>query len=87
MGKTKLNMSFLETIGSSMNVYRTKYYIVAQTHGVSISDINQSQSISEDIYFKRTTKRDADYESMFEDRTLIDGRRVPTTMYTRFYID
>lgn len=87
MGAKKLSMSFLETIESALNVYRTKNYIVAQNCGIGFSDDEQNHIISDDIFFKRTPKRDAEYESVFEDRTLIDGKRLPTTMYSRVYID
>ena len=36
---------------------------------------------------KRTPKRDKEYEIFFCHRRHIDGKRLPSTMYARTYID
>lgn len=69
------------------NVYRTKDYIVAQDLQYKDHNVYDNVLLSHDTYYKRTKKRDAEYELMFEDKDHIDGRRIPSTSYTRKYID
>ena len=69
------------------NVYRTRDYIVKQVIGVRLSDEFNNVVFSFDTYYHRTKKRDKIYEKAFAARKNIDGRRLPTTMYARTYIE
>ena len=42
---------------------------------------------SHDVFFIRNKQRDKMYEKMYDDRKNMDGKRLPTTMYARTYID
>jgi len=68
---------------SANNVYRTKNFIVKQVIGVRLSDELNNVVFSFDTYYRRTKKR----EKAFAARKHIDGRRLPTTMYARTYIE
>lgn len=80
-------MEFLEMLQIATNVYRTENYIVCQIVGLKRDPELDSAAISQDAYFARTQARDRLYEDVFEERINIDGRRIPTTMYSRKYID
>ena len=69
------------------NVYRTENYIVKQVIGVRLSDELNNVVFSFDTYYHRTKKRDKIYEKAFAARKNIDGKRLPTTMYARTYIE
>ena len=69
------------------NVYRTKNYIVCQIVEIKHDDMTDIACISQDAYFVRTAARDRLYNDVFEERINIDGRRLPTNMYSRKYID
>jgi hypothetical protein len=69
------------------NVYRTRDYIVKQVIGVRLSDEFNNVVFSFDTYYRRTKKRDKIYEKAFRERKNIDGKRLPTTMYARTYIE
>lgn len=69
------------------NVYRTKNYIVKQVIGVRTSDEENNIIMSFDTYYRRTKKRDKIYERAFASKKHIDGKRLPSTMYSRKYID
>ncbi len=69
------------------NIYRTENYIVKQVIGVRLSDELNNVVFSFDTYYHRTKKRDKIYEKAFAARKNIDGRRLPTTMYARTYIE
>lgn len=69
------------------NVYRTENYIVKQVIGVRLSDELNNVVFSFDTYYRRTKKRDKIYEKAFAARKHIDGKRLPTTMYARTYIE
>ena len=69
------------------NVYRTKNYIVKQVIGVRTSDEENNIIMSFDTYYRRTKKRDIIYERAFASKKHIDGKRLPSTMYSRKYID
>ena len=38
-----------------------------------------------DVFYKRTPERDRKYERFFKKKHNIDGKRLPSTMYTRQY--
>lgn len=69
------------------NVYRTKNYIVAQTLTYKQSEVFDNVMLSHDTYFKRTRKRDEQYFFYFFDKDNLDGKRIPSTSYTRKYVD
>lgn len=69
------------------NVYRTKHYIVKQVIGVRTSDEENNIIMSFDTYYLRTKKRDKAYEQAFVHKKHIDGKRLPSTMFSRKYID
>ena len=69
------------------NIYRTENYIVNQVIGVRLSDELNNVVFSFDTYYHRTKKRDKIYEKAFAARKNIDGKRLPTTMYARTYIE
>lgn len=69
------------------NVYRTKNYIVKQEIGVRYDAGQYNVIFSFDTYYRRTAKRDKIYEKYFRERKNIDGKRLPSTMYARTYID
>lgn len=49
------------------NVYRTKYYIVAQILTLDNENIDCTRIISDDIFYKRTKKRDKQFDILFDD--------------------
>lgn len=71
----------------SMNVYRTRDYIVKQVVGVKVSEVENNVVLSHDTFYRRTKKRDREYELIFCERKHIDGKRIPSTMYARTYVD
>lgn len=77
----------LNLFENASNVYRTKNYIVVQEVEIKASDVQINNICSFDTYFARTKSRDKEYEKIFRDRNLIDGRRLRTGMYSRKYID
>lgn len=76
-----------EFLDGATNVYRTKEYIVKQIISIRYDAEENNAVISRDTYYRRTEKRDAEYEIAFCMRKHIDGKRLPTTMYARTYID
>lgn len=69
------------------NVYRTSNYIVKQSLKVQLNSAEANAIISCDVFYKRTKRRDSEYEQVFYDRKQIDGKRLPSTMFTRKYVD
>ncbi|UKI51948.1 MAG: hypothetical protein L6V79_07310 [Clostridium sp.] len=43
--------------------------------------------LSHDTFYRRTKKRDREYELIFAERKHIDGKRIHSTMYGRTYVD
>ncbi len=68
------------------NVYRTKNYIVEQVLCLKDDNVHTAQMCSHDTFFRRTRKRDAQYDKMFASRKHIDGKRMPTNMCSRKYV-
>ena len=68
------------------NVYRTKSFIVKQSIEIVENDIEENGIISHDTYYRRTTARDLAYNMAFMDKVKINGKRLPSTQYTRRYI-
>lgn len=71
----------------AMNVYRTRDFIVKQVIGIKYSDVENIAVISDDTFYRRTKKRDREYERIFWERKQINGKRIPSTMYARTYVD
>ena len=69
------------------NVYRTNSYIVKQVIQIIENDIEENGIISHDTYYRRTSARDLAYNMAFMDKVKINGKRLPSTQYTRRYID
>ena len=76
-----------EIIDGATNVYRTPEFIVNQKVQFKDDCERGVAFVSHDTYYRRTPERDAEYELMFFMRDHIDGRRLPSTMYNRKYID
>ena len=72
---------------SANNVYRTKEYIVKQQLTLVISENRDSYTISNDTYYVRTPKRDFEYALAFQKRRNLNGKRLPSSTYTRKYVD
>ncbi len=69
------------------NVYRTKKYIVRQVIGIEYSKEQNNAIISHDTFIRRTPARDKIYEVMYHRREHLNGKRLPSSMYTRVYFE
>ncbi len=76
-----------EFMKNATNVYRTQYYIVRQVIGIRLDCKENNAVYSYDTYFKRTPERDMEYEVVFYCRRNKNGKRLPTTMYARTYVE
>ena len=76
-----------EFLQDADNVYRTKHFIVKQVIGIQENDEENNHVISFYTYYRRTPKRDFAYNIAFQDKVNLDGKRLPSTLYTRTYID
>lgn len=76
-----------EFIIGADNVYRTKNYIVKQVLSLETPIVEDNGIMSYDTFYKRTVMRDKQYEVVFSDRKRINGKRLPSTMFSRKYID
>lgn len=74
-------------IDEAHNIYRTKSYIVRQMLSTDVTENGNIIMISEDTYYVRTRKRDAEFDAIFGCREKVDGKRIRATMFTRTYID
>lgn len=75
---------FLE---NAHNIYRTSGFIVKQYLSTEITENGNIIMLSEDTYYARTDKRDAEFESIFGFRDNVDGKRIRSTMFTRVYVE
>ncbi|MBQ7788816.1 MAG: hypothetical protein IJ398_04085 [Clostridia bacterium] len=69
------------------NVYRTKQYIVKQQVTVVMSANGDSYIISNDTFYLRNPKRDFEFALAFQKRQNLNGKRLPSSTYTRKYVD
>ena len=69
----------------AMNVYRTAYFIVKQNVYINDGGKDVAGIVSRDVYYFRTAKLDAEYEQYFRAKKHVNGKRLPSTMYTRQY--
>ena len=84
MYRPYLDVEFME---DAHNVYRTKDFIVKQVIKGGYSFDTDNGIISVDTFYARTPERDALYEEIFEAKgDRIDGKRMPSTMYSRTYV-
>ena len=82
-----MNYRVPEFVVGATNVYRTRDFIVRQKIGIRYDGEENNVVFSDDTFFRRTTERDREYEILFCRRRHIDGKRLPTTMYARVYVD
>ena len=75
-----------EFLVDATNVYRTKGYIVKQQIMLHDSEFG-SYLLSRDTYYRCTDKRGREFEDVFAYRININGKRMPTSMHIRKYID
>jgi hypothetical protein len=76
-----------EFMKDATNVYRTRDFIVRQVIGIQYDGVENNVVFSRDTYYRRTKKRDAEYELVYCSRRNVNGERLPTTMYSREYIN
>lgn len=69
------------------NVYRTKEYIVKQVLYVLMNIEENNAVVSVDTFYRRTIKRDCHYLLQFGKRKHINGKRLPSNMFVRTYVD
>lgn len=75
-----------EALMGAMNVYRTKDYIVKQNIAIEYDFQGNSRIHSDDTYILRNKKSDKEYEKMFYEREVINGKRIHSATYIRNYI-
>ncbi len=69
------------------NVYRTKHFIVKQVMEIHENSVENNSVISYDTYYRRSLKRDLAYNMAYQDKANLDGKRLPSTIYTRTYVE
>ncbi len=74
-----------EFMKAATNVYRTAHFIVRQRLFVLTDKEEHNAVISRDTFFRRTPKRDEEYEAVFAKREHTDGKRLPSSAYIREY--
>lgn len=74
-------------LNDAVNVYRTRKYIVKQILVIRESPTEQNILFSEDTFYKRTKMRDKEYNIIFKDKDNLDGKRLPSTSYSRRYVN
>ena len=77
----------LHFLRNADNVYRTKHFIVKQVIEVQEHSVEGNSIVSFDTYYRRTPKRDLAYNLIFKAKTNLEGKRLPSTLYTRTYIE
>ena len=87
MSKEKLaeklwNMEFLH---HADNIYRTHDFIVSQRISLVVSKKGDAYTKSEDHYYARNAKRDADYDFACQLRENHEGSRIKASVYIRHY--
>ena len=76
-----------EFLERSTNVYRTRFYIVRQQIMYRRDSLLGAYLCSRDTFYCRTPERDRQFETAFPRREEKNGKRIPTLMYIRTYID
>ena len=72
---------------NATNVYLTKGFIVKQEIHIITDKNGNSQTLSEDTYYKRTPEREIAYKTVYGKRKNKNGKRLPSTMFTRTSIE
>ena len=75
-----------EFLVDATNVYRTREYIVRQQITLHDGALG-SYLLSRDTYYRCTPQRDRDFEKAFPERINVNGKRIPTAMHIRAYVD
>lgn len=70
----------------AVNVYRTKHYIVKQDLYLDRNSDGDELLYSNDTFYLRNKSVDKLYEMIFKGRKNIDGKRLPSTSYSRRYV-
>ena len=76
-----------EFLERATNVYRTRFYIVRQQIMYRRDALLGAYLCSRDTFYCRTPERDRQYNAAFPRNEEKDGKRIPTLMYIRKYID
>lgn len=69
------------------NVYRTKEYIVKQVIYILVGIEENNAVLSVDTFYRRTIVLDCHYLMKYEKRKHINGKRLPSNMFIRTYVD
>ena len=80
-------MSLYNLLADATNVYRTKHFIIKQIVVIDCNEKIDSAIFSQDTFIKRNKSRDKEYEKMYGERMNINGKRMPTNMCARRYVD
>lgn len=70
----------------AVNVYRTKQYIVKQDISIEGMDNGDTIVFSNDVYYQRNKYLDKQFEQIFAQRKHVNGKRLPSTSFTRRYV-
>ena len=81
------NADMPDFLERATNVYRTKFFIVRQQIMYRRDSLLGAYLCSRDTFSCRTPERDRQFEAAFPRREEKDGKRIPTLMYIRTYID
>lgn len=71
---------------NATNVYRTDNYIVKQELYLDFDIDNQDFLYSKDTFYIRNKQIDKIYDFIFDGRTNINGKRIPSKSHQRKYI-
>ncbi len=80
-------MKIPDFVKGATNVYRTKNFIVKQRMGLRVDDKFGNVMVSHDVYYTRTEERDKQYNVIFGGQKRLDGKRLPSLMYSRTYVE
>ena len=80
-------LNILDLFAGADNVYLTPNYIVIQQIIVTEVGLKEAEIVSYDTYIRRSKSRDFAYHLSYHDKQVFCGRRLPSTLYTRTYID
>ncbi len=75
-----------EYLQDATNVYRTRHYIVKQIISVRYDERSYNMLVSTDTFYRRTRALDEEYEYFLDFMQNIDGKRIPTAMSNRRYV-
>ena len=81
------SVKLIDLIKNASNVYRTDYYIVVQRLIIRNHICLNNVVFSEDTFIKRTPERDVEYTSLFLNKQTLQGKILPSSAYSRTYIN